>query len=652
MGNKKHIDKFFQEQFRDFEVNPPEDIWGNIKNELERENDKQKRVVPLWIQFSGIAASLIFLITVGVLQFIPESNVNGQITTKSSQSESIFSISSVNDDVSAEQSIVNHKSDVTDSSKNNINNAYQEQEDYASTNSINGNDVINKVNSKKSINNLDAQYKVAERSVTVQKNKVHLNSIVTKSAMANKTNSVKNQYETNNEILVENKTLNKSSIDEELLKYQSNPNKNITDNNTLAGAKNEFNKGEVNVKNQSTFINNGYDIIDKSSLTTNLSKSIVVANKDNIKQSESLINENSDNTLFRRNSVNNEVSKENSSIVSNSENLHFSNTENAIDDELLVNKNLNGLENNLIASSLSQIEKNTDVVDKDNIEDESKNADEVCVEEDVIVEEIPIGKTIEDAIAEQEIKKENDEDKEVGAYKKWEITPNVAPVYYNSLTSGSPIDDDFSGNAKKGQFTTSYGIAVGYAFNNRLSIRTGLNKLEVGYDTQDVAIFSSPETSGGHNYKNINFSSEGAGMSIVGSGTYSATQIPSSFSSLFDSSLNQRFGYLEVPLELSYKISDRKLSVDVIAGISTFFLNKNEIYSENKVKTTYLGEANNLNDTSYSTNLGIGLEYKISKTLNFNFDPMFKYQLNAFSNDAGNFKPYILGVYSGLSYRF
>ena len=141
-------------------------------------------------------------------------------------------------------------------------------------------------------------------------------------------------------------------------------------------------------------------------------------------------------------------------------------------------------------------------------------------------------------------------------------------------------------------------------------------------------------------------------MSIVGSGTYSATQIPSSFSSLFDSSLNQRFGYLEVPLELSYKLSDKKLRVDVIAGISTFFLNKNEIYSENKVKTTYIGQANNLNNMSYSTNLGVGLEYKISKSLNFNFDPMFKYQLNAFSNDAGNFKPYILGIYSGLSYRF
>ena len=70
------------------------------------------------------------------------------------------------------------------------------------------------------------------------------------------------------------------------------------------------------------------------------------------------------------------------------------------------------------------------------------------------------------------------------------------------------------------------------------------------------------------------------------------------------------------------------------------------------MKTTYIGEANNLNNMSYSTNLGIGLEYKLSKSLNFNFDPMFKYQLNAFSNDAGNFKPYILGIYSGLSYRF
>jgi len=31
---------------------------------------------------------------------------------------------------------------------------------------------------------------------------------------------------------------------------------------------------------------------------------------------------------------------------------------------------------------------------------------------------------------------------------------------------------------------------------------------------------------------------------------------------------------------------------------------------------------------------------------------MFKYQLNTFSKNDGGFKPYYLGVYTGLNFRF
>ena len=67
---------------------------------------------------------------------------------------------------------------------------------------------------------------------------------------------------------------------------------------------------------------------------------------------------------------------------------------------------------------------------------------------------------------------------------------------------------------------------------------------------------------------------------------------------------------------------------------------------------THIGEANNINQISYSTNIGLGFNYNISKSFNFNFEPTFKYQLNAFSNDSGNFKPYIIGVYTGFSFKF
>ena len=650
MGDKKHIDKFFQEQFRDFEAKLPQHIWENINSELEKENHKQKRMVPFWVQFSGIAASLVFLITVGLLQFTTDDSINDsivddQITIENNKSGSIVFDSSIN----VEQSITNSQSGVVTGRKNNMNIASEEQQEYTSSNPTLNNSIANKINSEELINNVYNQELVVENPVITEKSEGDLKSSNVESFYPVVVN--KNQSYVNNNKLVEYRTLNKSDIDDMLVKNQSHQNNNITDKNTLTVAKTDFHNDNIeNVDKNKQFVDDLVVKVDKNQIVNHDN-----FNNDGITQLESLANKNSavvtaESKLLSNNSINGDVTKEGSNVLVYSGN---SNLQNQVKKDLLAGKSIANVNSDTVTDDdIAKTKDALNIGENVYINEEALVADDNCVDEDEIIEELPVEKTIEEAIAEQEQKEEEETDNEIDAYKKWKIAPNVAPVYYNSLTSGSPIDDDFSGNTKKGQFTTSYGIGVGYALNKRLSVRTGINKLEVGYDTQDVAVYSSPETSGGHNYKNINFSSEGAVMSIVGSGTYSATQIPSSFSSLFDSSLNQRFGYLEVPLELSYKLSDKKLRVDVIAGISTFFLNKNEIYSENKVKTTYIGEANNLNNMSYSTNLGVGLEYKISKSLNFNFDPMFKYQLNAFSNDAGNFKPYILGIYSGLSYRF
>lgn len=618
MGSKKHIDKFFQEQFRDFEAKPPQHVWDNINNELEKENPKQKRVIPLWFQLSGVAASLIFLIIVGLFQLTSEDNIiDNQVAEENNNTETAVVETNANNT----NSIVDKEPEIVRSHKNKISTLFTEEQQVTSASISERSNVINKTIQKTSKNAVYIKGKLVENPSVIQNNGAYSDSNHTESTdseVTNKVNSIITTSESGNEVIVVDKAL----VDDVLENNQFNKSRK-TNNNRLVVSKTDLDTNNISDNNVSEKFANGADVRVDDNRIVGQSKST---------------SDNNEQLTLNSDFIDDRVTKENSIVVSNSKN---SSVVDQIKNKSLENKLLEQTNKSRVAIDDVTATENKPLVG-DNCEDEEEEE----------VEELPIDKTIEEAIAEQTQKEEEVTDNEVEAYKKWKIAPNVAPVYYNSLTSGSPIDDDFSGNTKKGQFTTSYGIGVGYALNKRLSVRTGVNKLEVGYDTQDVAIYSSPETSGNHNYKNINFSSEGSGMSIVGSGTYSATQIPSSFSSLFDSSLNQRFGYIEVPLELSYKLSDKKLRVDVIAGISTFFLNKNEIYSENKTKTTYIGEANNLNNTSYSTNFGIGLEYKLSKTLNFNFDPMFKYQLNAFSNDAGNFKPYILGIYSGLSYRF
>jgi len=57
MSERKNIDRLFQEKFKDFEVDPSEDIWVNIETKLDEK--KKRRVIPFWWKFSGVAAVLL-----------------------------------------------------------------------------------------------------------------------------------------------------------------------------------------------------------------------------------------------------------------------------------------------------------------------------------------------------------------------------------------------------------------------------------------------------------------------------------------------------------------------------------------------------------------------------------------------------------------
>jgi long-subunit fatty acid transport protein len=116
--------------------------------------------------------------------------------------------------------------------------------------------------------------------------------------------------------------------------------------------------------------------------------------------------------------------------------------------------------------------------------------------------------------------------------------------------------------------------------------------------------------------------------------------------------LNQRMGYIEMPFEVSYKLLDNKFGVEVIGGMSTLFLNKNEVFLEADGMNMKIGEATNLNPFHLSTNFGVGFNYGFLKNFQARIEPTFKYQLNTFTRDSQNFKPYIFGIYTGVSYRF
>lgn len=239
--------------------------------------------------------------------------------------------------------------------------------------------------------------------------------------------------------------------------------------------------------------------------------------------------------------------------------------------------------------------------------------------------------------------------------KRLRISPMAAPIYYDNLGSGNAIDQRFNNNDNSSEVTISYGINFAYQISEKLKIRSGISKVDMSYNTNNIAFIATvnPVALSGINYGgNIpNYRIENTGSRRFSNVNASSEFNRASLAAPANGYLNQQIGFIEVPLEIEYVLLDKKIGLNIIGGGSTLFLNNNMISLNSAQFSTDLGEANNLNNLSFTTNIGLGLDYNISEKFELNFEPIFKYQLNTF-NGSGNVNPYFFGVYSGFSFKF
>jgi len=394
------------------------------------------------------------------------------------------------------------------------------------------------------------------------------------------------------------------------------------------------------------------------------SNEIATTNNSNKNQEENIANSKENKTIIPQSSKilqNTTIVKNNSTTTDESSHFNPINTDKNSITTVIKNskdslsKNENALVDTKIAKHINEEKKNIKISSekKETITDitEEKETDKLS-----ITESIAIAKNLEDAL---NLKKGIEDSK---TFKKWQITPNVAPVFFNTIgNSGSTIGNQFNDNSKTGGTNISYGINAKYAISKRLKIRAGVNKVDLGFSTNDVLLFNSQiaSSSGGFSsfrtnnistsLRNINLNNSFSGTSVVNANEFAAVIAPGSSET---TSIGQQFGFIEVPLELEYAVLDKKFGLRFIGGFSALFLNNNDVFSTINGQSTLIGEATNINNTSYSANFGLGINYGVSKTLNFNIEPTFKYQLNTFSNVSGDFQPYFIGIYSGFTFKF
>lgn len=235
---------------------------------------------------------------------------------------------------------------------------------------------------------------------------------------------------------------------------------------------------------------------------------------------------------------------------------------------------------------------------------------------------------------------------------RWGVMSNVAPVYFNSLTNGSPLGNQFAENSKTFKPSVSYGVGVGYAITDKLNVRAGVNNLNFEYNTNDVFYSSTLNTVANDN---TNLSRNANGQGIVFIDKSKVASLSTDVENVVINTkgiLNQQINFIEMPVELSYKLIDNKFSVDVIGGFSSLFLNQNSVSLISNGMTMEIGEASNLNNVHFSGNLGLGIKYNFLKSFEASFNPMIKHQINTYKNNSGNFNPYFIGLYSGIIYKF
>lgn len=660
MNEKHNIDRLFQEKFKDFEVAPPEFVWENIREELQEEKKTKGKVTPLWLRLSGVAALLLLGGLLATLFFNdaenPATNAPAVVVEDQNATPANTVMPSSPDATAPTQAGPSATGTETGTaSQNNIstnnNTAVAVSEEAAQNNEQNSATQTNSRNQRAN--------SAANDFGSKNNNAVSYDRNAANTSTTNKNNSNAQMQNSNAVAGTQNSNSknNKNGIntaDNNGIAPNSPANEGIaTTNGKTAGSNTGSNTGLTNAANTAQRQNGnatstateGIAATDAKSSGSNAGST---PNNGNTTQKQ---NGNANTTPIASEGIagtdaKSSIKNKDSTNPAANSNLQKQNAANGIASANDATTKENASGTNTTNGTNDPAAKGNVIIDK-NIPVGGEVAQTV-VDTNKVVPQNELEKLLEEKL------KGEEKDKELAENKKnkdrWNIRPQVAPVFYNSLSAGSPINEQLAGNSKSYDNDLSYGLGINYAVTDRISIRSGINSVNLNYSTNDIAYYAS--LNGGTS----NIGTAKATGFVIQPADAAAPDvflIDGQSTQLVEGSMIQKTGYIEIPLEMSYALVNNKFGVDLIGGVSSLFLNENNVSVVSSTgMSTEVGKAQNLNNLHFSTNLGVGFKYKFWDSFQASFEPTFKYQVNAYSRNAGNFKPYFVGLYSGVSFSF
>ncbi|SFD28939.1 hypothetical protein [Flavobacterium phragmitis] len=130
--------------------------------------------------------------------------------------------------------------------------------------------------------------------------------------------------------------------------------------------------------------------------------------------------------------------------------------------------------------------------------------------------------------------------------------------------------------------------------------------------------------------------------------------IQSTFANSNNTELTQTLSYYELPIEFNYAIKKDKsrFNIEAFGGLSTMLLQTNSLeMRSDEIALRSIGTSRNISKVNIASNVGLGFSYELTKKIQIEINPLFKYYMNTFKDD-NDAKPYSLSLQSGFSYKF
>nr|WP_319510408.1 hypothetical protein [uncultured Draconibacterium sp.] len=264
----------------------------------------------------------------------------------------------------------------------------------------------------------------------------------------------------------------------------------------------------------------------------------------------------------------------------------------------------------------------------------------------------------------------------------WIVGAQISPGYSShSASHNETYADNMTYNSDNGGSNVGGGISVQYKTSKRLRVESGIyyakdgqkanNSFNLFAFKNDAEYSEAPQASFDGStpaFSNVvqtgsagiamNSTAGVIEMKTTPEGANIAARLESPNDAVADvlysdGEFSQVFEFVEVPLYLRYSIVDKKVGLELLGGISAGFVIGNNAYLDNDYGLQNIGSTADISTLNFSGTLGVGVNYMLGKHISFALEPRLNYYLNSInSNPDVDYRPYRIGVYTGLYYEF